>query len=209
VGVVADAKERLADPAAPTAYLPFRQDAEPWNFASYVIETRLPVSSVAKSVQQAVLGVDRDQPISRARTLDESLASAVAVERFTTTLATVFAGLALALAAVGAFGVMSHVVASRRRELGVRLAVGAQPTDIIVLVAKDSARIIGVASLVGVAGAVVVGRWMTTLLYEVKAGDPRTIAAAVTVLVMTAFVATYLPVRRALAANPIASLRDS
>jgi predicted permease len=209
VGVVADAKERLAEPGAPTAYMPFRQDGEPWNFASYVIKTALPTPSIAKSVQQTVLGVDPDQPISRARTLDESLSGAVAVERFTTLIASVFAALALVLAGVGAFGVMSHVVASRRRELGVRLAVGARPRDIVTLVALESLRIIAVASVAGLGGAIVAGRWMTTLLFEVKPGDPKTMVAAVTVLVVTAFVATYLPVRRALAANPIASLRDS
>jgi predicted permease len=209
VGVVADAKERLGEPAAPTAYMSFRQDAEPWNFASYVIKTPLAATSIAKAVQQAVLDVDPDQPISRVRALDESLAGAVAVERFTTTLASVFALLALVLAAVGAFGVMSHVVASRRRELGVRLAVGARPRDIVALVAGEGARIIAVASLTGLGGAIAVGRWMTTLLYEVTPGDPRTMTAAAAVLVGTALVATYVPVRRALAANPIASLRDA
>ena len=160
-------------------------------------------------MQKAVLGVDSEQPISRVRTLDEALAGAVAVARFTTLLASLFAGLALVLAAVGAFGVVSHVVASRRRELGVRLAVGAQDRDIVKLVAWESLHLILPASLLGLAGAFASGRWMSTLLYQVQPGDPRTMLTALVVLAATALMATYLPVRRALAANPIASLRDA
>jgi putative ABC transport system permease protein len=208
IGIVGDARERIGQPAAPTAYIPFRQDLESWNFASYEIKTSLPAAAVAASVQRAVLGVARNQPISRARTLAEVMADAVAVERFTTLLASLFAGLALVLAAVGAFGVMSHVVAARRRELGVRLAVGARNHDIVRLVVFQSLRTVGLASAAGLAGAVFAGRSMSSLLYQVRPGDPPTIAAAVVLLFGTALMATYLPVRRALAANPIASLRS-
>lgn len=208
VGVVRDAREQINQPARETAYIPFRQDNEPWNFATYEIKTSLPATTTAASVQRAVLAVASDQPISRARTLDEALTAAVAVERFTTLLAVLFAGLALALAAVGAFGVMSHVVASRRRELGVRLALGARHRHIVQLIAGQTLRVAGIASTVGVAGAFFAGRTMSTLLYQVRPGDPATIAAAVVVLVTSALVATYLPVRRALVANPIASLRN-
>ncbi len=208
IGTVGDARERIAQPAAPTAYIPFRQDLESWNFASYEIKTSLPAGAVAASIQRAVLGVARNQPISRARTLAETMADAVAVERFTTLLAGIFAGLALVLAAVGAFGVMSHVVAARRRELGVRLALGARNRDIVRLVLLQSLRTVGLASAAGLAGAFFAGRSMSTLLYQVRPGDPPTVATAVVLLFGTALMATYLPVRRALAANPIASLRN-
>jgi putative ABC transport system permease protein len=163
---------------------------------------------VAASMQRVVLGVARDQPISRARALHETMAEAVAVERFTTLMAGLFAGLALVLAAVGAFGVMSHVVGARRRELGVRLALGARDRDITRLVLFQSLRTVGCASAVGLAGALLAGRSMSALLYQVRPGDPLTIAAAVCLLFGTALTATYVPVRRALAANPIASLRN-
>ena len=197
-----------ANPPPPTAYIPFRQDLEPWNFASYEIKTSLPASAVAASIQRAVLGVARNQPISRARTLEEAMADAVAVERFTTLLAGIFAGLALVLAAVGAFGVMSHVVAARRRELGVRLALGARNQRHRQARRLQSLRTVGLASAAGLAGAFFAGRSMSTLLYQVRPGDPPTIATAVVLLFGTALIATYLPVRRALAANPIASLRN-
>ncbi len=208
IGTVGDARERIGQPAAPTAYIPFRQDLESWNFASYEIKTSLPAAAVATSIQRAVLGVARNQPISRARTLAETMADAVAVERFTTLLAGIFAGLALVLAAVGAFGVMSHVVAARRRELGVRLALGARNRDIVRLVVLQSLRTVALASAAGLAGAFFAGRSMSALLYQVRPGDPPTIATAVMLLFGTALIATYLPVRRALAANPIASLRN-
>jgi len=208
VGIAGDAREQIGAPAVPTAYIPFRQDLESWNFASYEIKTSLPASVVASSVQRAVLGVAPEQPISRARTLEDTMADALAVERFTTLLAGLFAGLALVLAAVGAFGVMSHVVAARRRELGVRLALGARNHDIVRLVVFQSLRTVGLASAAGLAGAVFAGRSMSSLLYQVRPGDPPTIAAAVVLLFGTALIATYLPVRRALAANPIASLRS-
>jgi predicted permease len=209
VGVVGDVRQDLAEAAPPTAYIPYRQDAEPWNFGSYVMQTALPVSSVARSVQEAVLSVDSAQPISRVRTLNEALATSVAVEQFTTLLATLFAGIALALAAVGAFGVVSHVVASRTRELGVRLAVGAQHGDIVRLIGRETLRVVVPSAVVGLVAAFVVGRWMASLLYEVGAGDSRTMIAGLVVLGATAAVATYVPVRRALAANPLNSLRET
>jgi putative ABC transport system permease protein len=208
VGVVADTREHVARPAAPTAYIPFRQDGEPWNFGSYVIKTSLPPVSIGTAVQRAVLAVDGDQPISRVRTLDEALSGAVAVERFTTLLASLFAGLALVLAAVGAFGVVSHVVASRRRELGVRLALGAPHHNIVWLVGVESLAVIAAGSLSGIVLAAGAGRWMSSLLYEVRPNDPGATAGSIAVLVATALLATYLPVKRALAANPVASLRD-
>jgi predicted permease len=208
IGVVGDARELVNQPARATAYIPFRQDTEPWNFASYEIKTALPAAAVAASVQRSVLAVASDQPISRARTLDEAMDRAVAVERFTTLLAVLFGGLALALAAVGAFGVMSHVVAARRRELGVRLALGAQHRHLVSLIVGQAMRTAAIASSLGVAGAVFAGRALATMLYQVRPGDPPTIAASVVVLVATALAATYLPVRRALRANPIASLRN-
>jgi putative ABC transport system permease protein len=208
VGVVGDVREEMNQPAPPTAYIPFRQDNEPWNFASYELKTKLPASAVAPSVQRVVLGIAPDQPISRARNLEDTIAASVAVERFTTVLAGLFAGLALTLAAVGAFGVMSHAVAARRRELGIRLALGAQNHDIVRLVVVQSLRIVGLGCGAGVLGALVAGRSISTLLYQVQPSDPPTIAMAIAILGATALLATYVPVRRALAANPIGSLRS-
>jgi hypothetical protein len=209
VGVVGDVRERLTDPPQPTAYIPFRQDAERWNFASYSIRSTLPVSSVGAMVRRAVSSVDSDQPIARVRPLEDALSSAVAVERFTTLLAAAFGVLALLLAAIGTFGVASRAAASRRRELGIRLAVGATNRDIVVVAMGEGLRTIVPAVVAGFALAFAAGRWMESLLYRVTAHDPFAMAVAATVLVATALIATYLPIRQALGANPIASLRSN
>jgi hypothetical protein len=208
VGLAADTRERPASPPLPTAYIPYRQDVEPWNFGAYVVKSSLPVTTVGEAVRRAVLEADRDQPISRVRTLEEAMATSIAVQRFTTVLAMLFAGLALLLAGVGTFGVMSHVVTTRTREIGVRLALGAQRSDILRLVVGQAARVAIAASFAGLAAAALAGSSLRALLFEVAPGDPRTLGAAVAVLVCTALAASYLPVRRMLAQNPLRSLRN-
>jgi putative ABC transport system permease protein len=208
VGVAADTRERPASPPAPTAYIPYRQDGEPWNFAAYVVRSRLPATTAGEAIRRAVLGADPDQPISRVRTIEQAMAGSIAVQRFTTVLATLFAGLALLLAAIGTFGVTSHVVSERRREMGIRLALGARPRDIVRLVLGRTVRVTATATVIGVTIAALVGGWLRTLLFDVKPGDPRTLLAAVAVLMLTALAASYVPVRRALRENPIASLQN-
>jgi putative ABC transport system permease protein len=208
VGLAADTRERPASPPLPTAYIPYRQDVEPWNFGAYVVKSSLPVTTVGEAVRRAVLDADPDQPISRVRTLEEAMATSIAVQRFTTVLAMLFAGLALLLAGVGTFGVMSHVVTTRTREIGVRLALGAQRGDILRLVVGQAARVAIAASFAGLAAAALAGSSLRALLFEVAPGDPRTLGAAVAVLVCTALAASYLPVRRMLAQNPLRSLRN-
>jgi ABC-type antimicrobial peptide transport system permease subunit len=136
------------------------------------------------------------------------MAESIAVQRFTTILATLFAGLALLLAAIGTFGVTSHVVSERRREMGIRLALGARPRDIVRLVLGRTLRVTATATVIGVTIAALVSGWLRTLLFDVKPGDPRTLLAAVAVLILTAAAASYVPVRRALRENPIASLQN-
>jgi putative ABC transport system permease protein len=207
VGIAADTREGLASGPAPTAYIPYRQDGEPWNFGSYVVKSSLPTRTVGDAVRRAVLSADPDQPISRVRTIEEAMASGIAVQRFTTVLATLFASLALLLAAVGTFGVMSHVVSTRTREIGVRLALGAQRGDIIRMILGQALRVATGAAIAGVIAASLVDTSLGTLLFEVKPGDPRTLIGAVAVLIVTALAASYVPVRRALAQNPVGSLR--
>jgi len=207
IGIAADVRDRPASAPAPTAYIPYQQDAEPWNFAAYLVKSPLPATTVGEAVRRAVLGADPDQPISRVQTVEQAMASSVAVQRFTTVLAAVFAGLALLLAAVGTFGVMSHVVASRTREIGIRLALGAQRGAVVRLIVGQSLRVAASASVAGVIAAVLGGRTLGSLLFDVRPRDPTTLAAAVGVLLLTALGASYLPVRRALARNPLESLR--
>ena len=130
----------------------------------------------------------------------------IAVQRFTAVLAALFAALALLLASIGTFGVMSHVVSMRTREIGVRLALGAEPGDIVRLVLGQALRMSVTASVAGVAVTLLLGTFLRTLLFDTSPGDPRLLAGAVGVLLMTALAASYLPVRRALSENPLTSL---
>ena len=207
VGIAADARDRLARPASPTAYAPFRQDTEPWRSGSYIVRSGLAPADVGDIVRRAVLSVDADQPVSRVHAIADDMKDAVAVQRFTTLVAGLFAGLATLMALIGTFGVMSHVVATRTRELGVRIALGATRRDIVRQVVGGSALLVGVAAAAGLALSIVGGRVLQGLLYEVQPRDPLLLATAGVALAGAALAASYLPVRQALRRDPVASLR--
>jgi ABC-type antimicrobial peptide transport system permease subunit len=188
-------------------YAPFRQDREPWNFGSYLLKTSLPVSAAGDVVRRAVIAADPDQPISRVRTVEEDMRESVAMQRFTTLIATLFASLALVLASVGTFGMMSHIIRGRTREIGVRMALGATHEHIVRLVLGQAARVVLAAMVVGVGVSVILATSIGALLYEVRPRDPSTMALTAFVLMCAALAAGYVPLRRALAQNPLASLR--
>ncbi len=208
VGVVADTREQLGEPPKSTAYAPFRQSLEPWNFASYLVKSSLPVETVGGAGRKAVMASDPDQPVSRVRPVAADMRATVATQRFTTLIASMFAGIALVLAVVGTFGVMSHVVRGRTREIGVRMALGATRSHIVSLVLGQAARIVMGATVVGLGAALLLGASIQALLYEVQPRDPSTLAGAACVLIATALAASYVPVRRVLAQNPLSSLRN-
>ncbi len=207
VGLAADSREQLGQPAPPTTYAPFRQGLDPFTFAAYLIKTSLPVATVGQAVQRAVSASDPDQPISRLRPVEADMRASIATERFTVLIATMFAGLALVLAAVGTFGVMSHVMRSRTREIGVRIALGATRAAIVKLVLGEAAMVVLVATMVGLGVAVALSPSIEALLYDVKPRDPSTLALAALALTCVALLASYVPIRRMLAQNPLASLK--
>ena len=209
VGLVGDTREHLAQPPPPTAYAPFRQDLEPWNFASYLVRSSLPLAVIGEAGRQAVMASDPNQPVSRLRPVEADMRATIAMQRFTTMIAAMFAGIALVLAVVGTFGVMSHVVRGRAREIGVRIALGATRHNIVVLVLGQASKVVLAAILVGLGAALLLGTSIQALLYEVRPRDPQTMALAASVLLTTALAASYVPIRRVLARNPVASLRDS
>ena len=208
VGLAADTREQLGQPAQPTTYAPFRQGLDPFTFAAYLVKSSLPVAAVGQMIQRAVSASDPDQPISRLRPVEADMRASIATERFTTLIATMFAGLALVLAAVGTFGVMSHVVRSRTREIGVRMALGATRAVIVKLVLGEAAGAVLASTITGLAAAVALGPSIEALLYDVKPGDPSTMALAALALACVALLASYVPIRRMLAQNPLASLRN-
>jgi putative ABC transport system permease protein len=208
VGLAGDTREQLSQPARPTTYAPFRQGLDPFTFSAYLVKSALPVATVGEAVQGAVSATDPDQPVSRLRLVEADMRASIATERFTTLIATMFAVLALILAAVGTFGVMSHVVRSRTREMGVRIALGATRGAIVRLVLGEAARAVVASTIVGLAAAIALGPSIEALLYDVKPGDPSTMAVATLALTCVALLASYVPIRRMLAQNPLASLKN-
>ena len=208
VGLAADTYEGLGQPARATTYAPFRQALDPFTGGAYLVKTSLPLATVGETVRRAVLESDPDQPISRVRPVEADMRASIATQRFTMLIATLFAGLALMLAAIGTFGVMSHVVRSRTREVGVRIALGATRRNIVALVMGEAGKVVLASSVVGIAAATAFGRYIETLLYEVRPGDPSTMALSGAILVAVALLASYVPIRRMLALNPLASLKN-
>jgi putative ABC transport system permease protein len=208
VGLVADTREQLAELPKATAYAPFRQSLEPWNSGSYLVKTSLPIAVIGEAGRKAVMASDPDQPVSRVRPVEADMRATIATQRFTTLIAAMFAALALVLAVVGTFGVMSHVVRGRTREIGVRMALGATRGNITTLVLGELARVVLAAIAVGLGTAALLGASIQALLYEIDPRDPSTMAVSAFVLVSAALAASYIPVRRLLAQNPIASLRQ-
>jgi putative ABC transport system permease protein len=180
------------------------------NFAApnaLVVRTRVDPLSLATSVRNAVWSIDKDQPVSNIRSMEEIISKAVARQRFSTLLLGVFAGLALILAAVGIYGVMSYSVAQRTREIGIRMAIGAQRTDVLMLTVSQGLRLVLIGVMVGLAAAVMLTRVMSSLLFGVSATDPVTFATIALVFMTAALLASYIPALRASKVDPMVALR--
>ena len=215
VGVAADARYRDIEQAAdPTFYVPLDQNDERWPFLSFIVWSdesatgAQPLRSVAATIRAAVHEADPAQPIARLRTVDEILAAGLAPRRFNTLLVGIFALTALLLAAVGTYGVMSYAVTARTREMGVRAALGASPSDLRRMVLGQGLSLSGGAVALGLGIAWLVTRGMASMLFEVRPDDPWTLAAVALALSFVALAATWLPARRATRVDPMAALRE-
>jgi predicted permease len=163
--------------------------------------------ALAGAARNAVWSVDPAQPISRVRSMEEYIYTSAAQPRFNMLLLAIFAALALILAAVGIYGVMSYAVTQRTHEIGIRLALGAEPRQIIRLVVGQGLGLVGAGIGLGVVGAIAVTRLMKTLLLGISATDPATFAGMAGLLVVVALIACYLPARRATRVDPMIALR--
>jgi putative ABC transport system permease protein len=171
----------------------------------FIRTTNDPLSMVA-AVKSQVWAVDKDQTIWAARTMEEIVAQSVAPRRFNLLLVGVFAALALVLASVGIYGVISYAVSQRTREIGVRLALGAQQRDILKLIVGQGLLLAlgGIAS--GLIASFALTHWLKSLLFGVSTTDPLTFAGVALLLTLVAFVACYVPARRATKVDPMAAL---
>jgi putative ABC transport system permease protein len=206
VGVVGDTKPRelQSEPVA-ELYMPYSQQPEPG--MALMIRSSRGAAAVATAVRNEVLTLDKNQPVYSIRTLDSVLSQSVAAPRFRTWLLGVFAGLALMLAAVGIYGVISYAVSQRTQEIGIRMALGAQAADVLKLVVKGGMTLALIGVGLGLAGAFALTRLLTTLLFGVTATDAGTFVTVSAGLIVVALFACFIPARRATKVDPLVALR--
>jgi ABC-type antimicrobial peptide transport system permease subunit len=171
------------------------------------IKTTGPPWAARAAVLDAVAGVHKDVVVDL-KTLDEDLGAAVQQERLIASLSSFFGGLALLLAALGLYGVMSYSVTRRKNEIGIRMALGAEPDNVVRLVLKHVAFITAIGLMMGAAGSVATGRFINALLFNLAASDKTMIAITAVTLAIAAAVAGYLPARRAARIDPMTALRE-
>ncbi|MCU1383427.1 MAG: hypothetical protein JWL71_2124 [Acidobacteria bacterium] len=206
IGVVGSVKfADLATEARPTTYWPHPQ--LPYSAMTLTLRTAGDPTAFAPLVEREVRAIDPDQPIADVRTMDQWVSRTLSQPRFSSTLLTTFAGLALALAAIGIYGVMSYSVNQRTSEIGIRLALGAEARDILGMVVGNAVTLAAIGLTIGVVLALVLSRTMTSLLYETAGTDPMTFALVVAVLGGVAIAAGYFPARRASRIPPVEALR--
>lgn len=187
----------------------YRQISTHWFFGprDLVVRTAAEPTSLVAAVRAAIRAVDPNQPVSNVGTLAEVLGEEMKARRLEITLLTVFAALALLLAALGIYGVLSYFVAQHTREFGVRLALGAQPRDLLALVIGNSLKLTLTGVVLGVLGALALTRLIAHLLFAMSATDPQTFAVVASLLVFVALLACYFPARRATKMDPLIALR--
>jgi len=173
----------------------------------FVLRTSGPPDSLAASARQAVFSVDKDQPVTEMKSLHELRSETVSREELNARLLTFFALLALVLAAIGIYGVISYGVEQRTHEIGIRMALGARPGDVVRLIVREGSRLILVGVLLGMIGAYALTNVLAGFLFGVKSIDLPSILMGIAILVIFALLACYVPARRATRIDPLDSLR--
>jgi len=203
-----DATERIQ----PQLYLPFNQAPDSvlpsmGGRMNLIIRTATDPLTLAAAVRREVQAVDRNQPVYNINTMEQTLAQSLATQRLSMTLLTFFAGVALLLAAIGIYGVLSYAVTQRTHEIGLRMALGAQRKDVLKLVVGQGMMLVVVGIIIGLVASFILMRLMASLLYGVSATDPVTFASVALLLAVVALLACYIPARRAMRVDPMIALR--
>jgi putative ABC transport system permease protein len=209
IGVAKDVRQNdfIAEPKM-QMYFSYRQ-VKSLVANALVVRTAVDPLSLATSVRNAIWAVDKDQPVANVASMEKIVAGAVARQRFSMLLLAIFAGLALVLAAVGIYGVMSYSVAQQTREIGIRMALGAQRSDVLRMTVKQALKLVGLGLVVGLIVAFILTRVMSTLLFGISATDPMTFLSISLVLLVVALLASYIPALRATKVDPMIALRSS
>ena len=209
VGVVGDIKQNLATEAPTEMYVPVVQGNKilPVFGMSMVLRTSNEPRSQISSLNAAVHAIDPNQPVINIRTMEENVATSVSQPRFRTLLLAILAGLALLIAAVGIYGVMSFAVAQRTREIGTRMALGSTPGEVFRLVIGNGLKLTLMGMIVGLIAGALVSHYLSSVLFKMGSVDPLSMAAVTALLVVVALIACYIPARRATRVNPLVALR--
>ena len=206
IGVVGNVKHRSLDAEIkPELYEPYHQS--PRNFMSLVVRTAVEPSSMIAAIRDQVLSLDRDQPVFEIKTMEELLSQTLAQSRFIMLLLGIFSALAMALAAVGIYGVMAFFVTQRHKEIGIRMALGAQRRDVLKLVVVEGMGLAVIGVALGLAASFALTRIIANLLFGIGPTDPMTLIGVSFLLASVAFLACWIPARRASRLDPIVTLR--
>jgi predicted permease len=206
VGVVGDVKHQALNRAdTPECYAP--EDQVGFGSMYGVVRTSLPPASLISAIREQVKALDKDVPIYRVKSMDDYVAESVALPRLDSTLLGIFAGLALVLAVVGIYGVMSYGVAQRTNEIGIRMTLGAQRADVMGLVLRQGLGVALVGVAIGIAGALGATQLLSKMLFGVSPADPLTFAGVAVALIACALFPCYVPAWRATRVDPMVTLR--
>ncbi|MDE3171280.1 MAG: ABC transporter permease [Acidobacteriota bacterium] len=215
VGIVGDVRDRgINNNPGPNMYVPIDQISDqltaflwPLSPLQWMVRTHVAPFSLSQQIQEQLRAASGGVPVGTVRTMDEVVSHSLAYERFSTTLLTIFAAIALLLAAVGIYGVMAYSVQQRTQEIGIRMTLGASPEKVRLMVVKQGMLLAGVGVVIGVAGGLAITRVMRSLLFGVKPWDPLMFAVTAILLAIIALPACYVPARRASRVDPLIALR--
>jgi predicted permease len=206
IGVVADTRDvHLQAAPQPQVYLPLMWDTV--GSLHVFIRTSADPLALATEFRKTVWAIDKEQPVSQVHSMTEVIAESVAEPRFRTLLVGAFATAGLTLTLVGIYGVVSYMAGQRTREIGIRVALGAQRSSVLRMVLSEGIRLAGIGAVVGVLGALALTRLAKNQLYDIKPTDPMTLAAAAVLMILIALAACYVPARRATRVDPLIALR--
>jgi len=206
VGIVGDVRDvALGQAPGPMMYVPYAQ--APFWGANLIVKSTMSPSSVAGAIRQEVRMIDKDLPVTDVALMPGIIEASIAQPRLGTSLLSLFAAMALVLAAIGIFGVISYSVSQRTREIGIRMALGAQRENVLKQVLEEGARLAAIGLAAGLAGSFAATRLITRLLFGVKPTDPLTFAAVAVILIGVTLAASYIPARKATRVDPIVALR--
>jgi len=208
VGIVADTKNRgLGSDTQPEFFVSLRQANGVNNQIYLIARTAVPAISIVEDVRAQVAAIDADQPVYAVRTLDQAFAEQFAPQRFALLMLSAFAAMAMALAAVGIYGVVSYAVSDRTREIGVRIALGAGRREVVRMMVRQALVPVVVGLVIGLGLSIGLGAAMSGILFDADGADPFTVTLVMLALAGVAFMASYVPAKRASAVDPVVALR--